>query len=588
MDWLDAADEDEALGKDKKAHIMRIKKRLEKIEEELSTYGIDANKLKDGDEPDDGLLNELNSEDDDNVDEALGSDSDDTNYKKQKAGKVQRMPTMEEKKTQINIRSSKVVNDFTTEDPEELMNKRFSEYLNAIEYLKKNNLSKDNKAIMNILERAETIKKLQKKKKVDLYEIPGEVTPDDILGMSSIDRIKRFQAVTNHVTKTMNELKIIGSNNFKIFNATKNTTAKENYDKSIALFKKQAQLKKDLVDLAKNRWQPLPEFQSVTEIFTDVKKSGEVDASKNDVHIKLTIPEAFQDVGKYYYKFKWMDEEAALKKLKVPNKGEEQDKAFTIDFGHHKKLSSLKVVVKIKLWRCGLFDKTVNTFETNLALLKKGSTIKKNFKFEDHKFYVTVFVDMPMGEEENKNLEEVKIMDVAYTAPPFKSATGGAVEKKSAKTKQNTGGKGGQQPAKGVESKKDVSVPAGISAEEIKDPDIKNNLWSCYYCKIQGEKYQKMIDAALKSKKPVDNAIRVKMLLFQSQQIGIQSAIENEQVSYDQYMEYLNKGLDHDRVLLKYFEDTGNEAKAKIVKFRIECYEKEINGDIEEEEGDDE
>ena len=95
-----------------------------------------------------------------------------------------------------------------------------------------------------------------------------------------------------------------------------------------------------------------------------------------------------------------------------------------------------------------------------------------------------------------------------------------------------------------------------------------------------------MVNAAMKNGKKLDDSIKTKLLLFQSQVIGIQSAIENEQVTFEKYMEFLNKGLEHDKVLLKYFEDTGNDANAKIVKFRIEWYEKEINGEIEEGEGD--
>lgn len=144
---------------------------------------------------------------------------------------------------------------------------------------------------------------------------------------------------------------MIGSNNHKIFAATKNLTAKENYEKSITLFKKQMQLKKDLVELAKNRWQPVPEIQTITEIFPDVTKTGGIDGDINEVMIKLQIPENFQNIGKYYYKFKWMDEDDPLKKMKVNNKGEEVEKGYKIDFGHHKKFSDLKVCVKIKHWR---------------------------------------------------------------------------------------------------------------------------------------------------------------------------------------------------------------------------------------------
>lgn len=578
--WLSECENDDDLGSAKKSHELRIKKRIEEIEKELKSFKVNLDKLQAPEDEDTSLLKELgsDSESSGNVDVSSDDASKDTNdYRKGSAKPITKMPTMEEKKAAIESRSSMVNTDYASKDPDELMKSRLKEYINAIEYLKKHNLSKDQKAIYNILDRAEKVKKLQKKydkgNDVEIYEIPGEVTPEDLLGLSSSERIKKFQTLTTHVNKTMNELKLIGSSNFQIFNATKNHTAKDNYDRSIALFRKQAQLKKDLVGLAKNRWQPLPELQSVTEVFTDVKKTGEIDASVSEVQVKMKVPDDFQNLGKFYYKFKWMDGEDTIKKIRVNNKGEEVEAGYAVDFGHHKKFSNLKVVIKVKQWRCGIFDKTVNLFETNLTALKKGGTIKKNFKFMDQKFYVTIWMDMPVGQEENKNLEEIKVIDVAYTAPPFKSASGGAPEQpKSAGKKAAAPSKGGKKPAasEGTGDKKDVPIPEGIGQDEIKDPDVQRNLWSVLYCKKQSERYEKLVNAALKKQQPVNDVYRSKMLLFQSQVMGMESAIENEQVTFDQYMGYLKKGLEHDKILLKYFEDIGDEAKAKMVRSRIE------------------
>lgn len=574
QDWMEACKDDKNLGKDKKFHLNRIKKRIEKIEEELTSMKVDVEKLKSADDDDDAALKELDSDNEDDMPDDISED--DGKHTKEIVNRVSRMPTMEEHKNHANYRQSQVVNDFADKDVDEILSKRMNEYINAIEYLKKNNLSKDQKAIFAILERAETAKKLQKRQKknedVELYEIPAEVSPDDILGMSGTDRIKRFQAYTNHITKTMNELKLIGSNNFKIFNATKNATAKENYERSITLFKKQDQLKKDLVELAKNRWQPIPELQYITENFTDVKKAGEFNADVTGVNIKLTIPEDFQNNSKYFYKFKWMDDDTTLKKVKVDNKGAEQERKFEIDFGHHQKLSDLKIAVKIKQSSFLVFNKTLHIFDTNLAGFKKASSIKKNFTFEKFKFYVTTWMDMPMNEE-NKSLEEIKMLDVAYTAPPFKSA-GAAKTKPAAKgkpaasTAKSTGG--GAAPSKNVAKSGKVEIPEGIKADEIKDPDVQRNLWSVYYCQKQSDAYEKKVNGYLKNQQQIVQEDKEKMLLFKSQVIMMTQAIENEQVTQEKYMEYLNKGLAHDRILLKYFNDTGATAKAKIVQFRIE------------------
>ena len=109
------------------------------------------------------------------------------------------------------------------------------------------------------------------------------------------------------------------------------------------------------------------------------------------------------------------------------------------------KLGDLKIVIKVKYWRLGLFDKTVNTFETNLAPLKKEEKIKKNFKYEDHKFYVTIWLDIPMNEEK-KNLEEVKLIDIAYLAPPFKTASTGESGGHSDAGQSKKSPEGGKQP----------------------------------------------------------------------------------------------------------------------------------------------
>lgn len=100
--------------------------------------------------------------------------------------------------------------------------------------------------------------------------------------------------------------------------------------------------------MAKNRWQPIPELQKTVENFPN---SDGMDLSESEVKVKLNIPENFQNIGKFYYKFKWMDDEENLKKIKINNSGEVVEKGYAIDFGHHKKFSSLKVVIKIRHWR---------------------------------------------------------------------------------------------------------------------------------------------------------------------------------------------------------------------------------------------
>jgi len=117
---LDACKNDDSLS-EKKVHIKRIQKRIETIEAELSSLGIDPAKLKLPEDEDNELLGELNS--DENVDElSIGdSDEDGTKVTKVNAKPISKLPTMEEKKQSINSRSSQVVNDISNHDVDAVM-----------------------------------------------------------------------------------------------------------------------------------------------------------------------------------------------------------------------------------------------------------------------------------------------------------------------------------------------------------------------------------------------------------------------------------------------------------------------------------
>ena len=318
-------------------------------------------------------------------------------------------------------------------------------------------------------------------------------------------------------------------------------------------------------------------------MFTNV--GGASDLAVNTVHIKIEIPEQFRDNSKYYYFFIWLDGDEVLKKITVTNKGEQREASHKIDFDHHKKLSSLKAWIKIEYRKWWMFNDTVQTFETNLFGFKNGEIIKKNFKYEDKKFFVSWWMDIPIGDEK-RNLEEVKITEIVYTAPPFKVKASTMVEESEEESDEEIKDKKSsvkKSPTKKkTVVKKTVEIPEGVMADEIKDPDVQRNLWSLLYCQKQSEKYENIVNAAIKNSQKIDDNIKTKLLLFQSQAIGIQNAIENKQTDFDTYIGYLKKGLEHDNLLLQYFEDSGNETNAKIVRFRIEWYEKEINGEAEE------
>ena len=228
-----------------------LNKRLEKIEEELTSLGVDLETLKNG-EKDAELLNEISSDnknegEDQDVDEESGN-NEEFARRNSKAYSVHKMQTMEDKKKEMGRDPSKILDKISISDPADVIKVRLSECIDAIEYIKKNDLSKDQKSIKAILEKAEQIKKLQKRHEkdedVEINEIPREVIPDDIFGFTLKQRLEKFQTIIKFIQKSMIELKMIGSYNFKILSDVKNPAAKENYERSIKLFKKQSNLRK--------------------------------------------------------------------------------------------------------------------------------------------------------------------------------------------------------------------------------------------------------------------------------------------------------------------------------------------------------
>lgn len=105
---------------------------------------------------------------------------------------------------------------------------------------------------------------------------------------------------------------------------------------------------------------------------------------------------------------------------------------------------------------------------------------------------------MPLDGEGNDD-GELQVLEIAYTAPPFKSASGGEVKPQVGKAPEKGNKQKGSVKKKTKDESDDeeekkpagkVAVPAGIGPDEIKDPDVQRNLYSLYYCTKMEAKYK--------------------------------------------------------------------------------------------------
>ncbi|CAI2360065.1 unnamed protein product [Moneuplotes crassus] len=535
QEWHKACSEDQSLGDAKKSHLTRITKRIDKIKTELKTFGVEVDDLSSINGS--NLLDEIDTED--NIGEYLQPIEPQSDDKASGEDQTQARPNREapnstQRRATSQRRPSSVLINYAEQDPKKLMEDRLKEYLNAIEYLRKNTLSSDQSAILAILERAEKVKQLQEKDNMNVFEIPNPVTPDDLMGMSIQQRIRKYQVIINVVTKTIQALEAIGKKNLRIMEEKKSTF-------------------------------PIPECRNSEEKL---------------VKVKLKIPADFQNINKFYYKFKWMDGKQNLKRIKAKNKGDIAEAEYLIDIGHHKNFATLKCVIKIKHRQLCFADKTVHKWEEKLFPLRNNVEMKKAFNFQNLRFFVTISSDLKIEEGSN----QVEMISISYTPPPFKALPRRPVEEskrssEEAKTKPRQRGRNTKPKPK--PKKSGILVPEGLQADEIENPDIIKNLWSCYYCKVMCEKLKKALSEAKSGANLAMKNTSMKLIYFQSHLDNMQNAIMEGQVTEEQYLGFLRKGIAHDKILLKYFQDSSATGKADLVKLRIECAQKELNGEIQ-------
>ena len=71
--------------------------------------------------------------------------------------------------------------------------------------------------------------------------------------------------------------------------------------------------------------------------------------------------------------------------------------------------------------------------------------------------------------------------------------------------------------------------------------------------------------------------------MFAKRDLEIQKGIETGDITQEGYVEKLKQQIEKDKLFADYFETIGDDVKKKVVLFRIQCSEKEMSGDMQEE-----
>ena len=497
-----------------------------------------------------------------------------------------------------------------------ILKKRLINYKQAIDYC--HQISQTDKVIQELIEKAEIIKKF-----IDTYDsrstdehleivfkLPRDVTPQDVLGRDERSNYIEFQKHIRYIEKLIPQIQKARVKHMNIFKKQKDPISKENFQKLTKMVESQEEVKSQLMSLVGNRWQPLPEFYISDESITSSEDKQDFTTLQIEVNLPLSYKRTFFS---YYFTIRLKRGHETIDTHEVQIAGQNCSTSFSLDKEEVLKINQIKVEIELCQWRFKIFDIILEDIEISLMSLMKSNSFKRSASWDEERFG---FVFSILDQEQQRD-EVFKLMNVITVPEPFKINESGKraktveeekemqkdvnmnkVREKVKKPAPQTKEKPKAQPVKKVNKvaqkpkvevaqvKTDVPIPSELKSDEIEDPDIQRNLYSVLYCTKRLEQVDSEVKSCQKAGKMISKYLKSKLLLFTSQKNGLTSAIENEQVTFEQYMGYLNKSLKHDTVLLKYLQEVGKIKQAQLVKMRIECTKQEIEGSPEDDSDD--
>ena len=119
-----------------------------------------------------------------------------------------------------------------------------------------------------------------------------------------------------------------------------------------------------------------------------------------------------------------------------------------------------------------------------------------------------------------------------------------------------------------------VSLPKEINPSELSNIDIECNLVSLLYLHYLNFELNKDPKLMLKMDPQERKNTRVIMNTFKT----LENQLMNEEIEEEEYKGNLKKQIEHDKILLDYFEKIRDTKKISKVKFRLEVMQRDLEG----------
>lgn len=254
-------------------YTQRVKRRIEILNDEVKTH---SHGLKS-----DVVMKEDAKEQDESESYHPSQDSEMTDQEHE--APQSRESTSDEQKRfdeslhRAQTTGSVVLEQFDFSDTKRVLKERLINYKQAIEYCRHIGQKKD--LVKDLLTKAELIKqfidtydKITEDNQLDLiFKLPRDITPEDVLGESKKPEFLKYVQYIEKLIPTIQKERV---RNMNIFKKQKDPISKENYQKLTKLVEEQEEIKEKLMELAGNRWQPLPEIHVAETHFPNSEDSG--------------------------------------------------------------------------------------------------------------------------------------------------------------------------------------------------------------------------------------------------------------------------------------------------------------------------
>ena len=119
-----------------------------------------------------------------------------------------------------------------------------------------------------------------------------------------------------------------------------------------------------------------------------------------------------------------------------------------------------------------------------------------------------------------------------------------------------------------------VSLPKEIDPSELSNIDIESNLVCLLYLHYLNFELSKDPKLMLKMNPQERKNTRVIMNTFKT----LENQLMNEEIEEEEYKGNLKKQIEHDKILLDYFEKIRDTKKISKVKFRLEVMQRDLEG----------